>query len=200
MLKNFMKLSGEKFNIIRNHQIVGTAKGLRNTENNTQKKYIAFDQNTDIKPQDVIIGVVSSDEFYIEDVQSHIYKGTVLQRKAYYITKNQYDRMQHEKQSNSTSFHIENAHNSIIGSQQTASMTNMFNFREIEKEIEQRGGEDKVELKKMVAEIQEMFEDSEKMKKGSLSKFSEMMQKHSWITSSIAKMGLDFLLGVVKSK
>jgi hypothetical protein len=77
-------------------------------------------------------------------------------------------------------------------------MTNTFNISQVEKEIEQRGGEDKEELKKMMAEIQEMFEDSEKMKKGSLSKFSEMMQKHSWITSSIAKMGLDFLMGAVK--
>ncbi|NMP11388.1 hypothetical protein [Paenibacillus polymyxa] len=198
MLKRFMKLSGEKFNIIRNHQIVGTAEGLRNNENNTQKKYIGFDPNTDIKPQDIIIGGVSNDEFYIEDVQSHIYKGSVLQRKAYCMTKNQFERMQHEKQLNAASFHIENAHNSIIGNQQTVSMTNTFNISQVEKEIEQRGGEDKEELKKMMAEIQEMFEDSEKMKKGSLSKFSEMMQKHSWITSSIAKMGLDFLMGAVK--
>lgn len=98
---------------------------------------------------------------------------------------------------NNSSFNILNAHNSIIGTQNNASLTNNFNFSQLEKEIEQKGGEDKEELKRMIEEIRELFEDSEKVKKGSLSKFSEIMQRHSWITGAISKMSLDFLIGNV---
>jgi len=90
---------------------------------------------------------------------------------------------------------IGTAYGSNVGTQGNASITNTFNFEALDREIEEKGKEDKEELRQMIAEIKELFEDSEKVKKGSLSKFSEMMQKHSWITGAVAKLGLDFLIG-----
>jgi hypothetical protein len=95
-------------------------------------------------------------------------------------------------------FNIGSVYGSNIATQGNATITNTFNFSALDQEIEERGGSDKEELRKMIYEIKELFEDSEKVKKGSLSKFSEIMQKHSWITGGISKMGLDFLIGNLK--
>ncbi|MCP3776705.1 hypothetical protein NLX71_26050 [Paenibacillus sp. MZ04-78.2] len=95
-------------------------------------------------------------------------------------------------------FHIANVYGSNIGTQGNATIENTFNFEVVDRLIEENGGEDKEDLRKMISEIKELFEDSEKIKKGSLSKFSELMQKHSWITGAVSKMGLDFLIGSLK--
>ncbi|UIO44332.1 hypothetical protein LOY85_09315 [Brevibacillus brevis] len=92
--------------------------------------------------------------------------------------------MELEKKEASMHFNIGTVYGSNIGTHGTSTITNTFNFEAVDKLIEEHGGEDKEELRKMVAEIKELFEDSEKVKKGSLSKFSEQMQKHSWITGA----------------
>lgn len=88
---------------------------------------------------------------------------------------------------------IGTAYGSNIGTQGDASITNTFNFEKVDQLIEVHGGEDKEELRKMIAEIKELFEDSEKVKKGALEKYSEKLEKHSWITGAIAQMALQFL-------
>lgn len=92
-------------------------------------------------------------------------------------------------------FNIQNANGSNIGTQGTAHIENTFNFGEVDQIIEEKGGEEKEELRDMIKEIKELFEDSEKIKKNSLSKFSELMEKHSWISGTVAQMGLGFLTG-----
>gem|GEM_PF-5674032 len=95
----------------------------------------------------------------------------------------------------SMSFNIGTVYGSNIGTQGNSSIKNTFNFDTVDQMIEEKGGEDKEELRKMIAEIKEFFEDSEKVKKGSLSTYSEKLEKHSWITGAIAQMALGFLSG-----
>ena len=90
---------------------------------------------------------------------------------------------------------IGTVYGSNIGTQGQASITNTFNFEKVDQLIEENGGEDKEELRKMIAEIKELFEDSEKVKKGSLAAYSEKIEKHSWISGAIAQMALGFLSG-----
>lgn len=92
-------------------------------------------------------------------------------------------------------FNIGTVYGSAIGTQGSAHVENVFNFEKVDQLIEERGGEDKEALRGMIEEIKEFFEDSEKVKKGSLSKFSELMEKHSWITGAVSQMGLGFLTG-----
>lgn len=92
-------------------------------------------------------------------------------------------------------FHIGTVYGSNIGTQGNATIENTFNFEIVDRLIEENGGEDKEELRQMISEIRELFEDSEKIKKGSLSSYSEKLEKHSWITGAVAQMALGFLSG-----
>ncbi|OAB32705.1 hypothetical protein PMSD_17195 [Paenibacillus macquariensis subsp. defensor] len=99
------------------------------------------------------------------------------------------------EKSSSMHFNIGTVYGSNIGTQGSAYVENVFNFERVDQMIEEKGGEEKEELRKMIDEIRELFEDSEKVKKGSLSKFSGLMEKHSWISGAIAQLGLGFLTG-----
>lgn len=92
-------------------------------------------------------------------------------------------------------FHIGTVYGSNIGTQGSAHVENVFNFEKVDQLIEEHGGPDKEELRAMIEELKEFFDDSEKVKKGSLSKFSELMERHSWISGTVAQMGLGFLTG-----
>ncbi|MCG7377403.1 hypothetical protein MH215_10385 [Paenibacillus sp. ACRSA] len=99
------------------------------------------------------------------------------------------------QRSSAMHFNIGTVYGSNIGTQGNAHIENVFNFEKVNQLIEEHGGEDKEVLRDMIEEIKEFFEDSEKVKKGSLSKFSELMEKHSWITGAVSQMGLGFLTG-----
>ena len=81
------------------------------------------------------------------------------------------------------SYTFHNSSNIIAGSQAQATMN--INIGKIEAEIEEKGGSDKEQLLAMVMEIKQAFEEQENISKGSLTKFSEMLEKHSWITGSL---------------
>ena len=74
-------------------------------------------------------------------------------------------------------------------------MNNNIYINEIEKMIEENGGNDKEELRIMVNEIRELLEDKEEIKKGILLKYSDQLEKHSWITGAIAQLTLGWLIG-----
>jgi hypothetical protein len=193
-----MKMAGEKYKVIRNGEEIFVAEGMQNTEDNTLRKYVGLYPDTDIQAGDWIIGEVSKNEFYIEDIKTDVIDGRAFQKKGYTLTKVQYQQRNKVNDTVSNQFHIGNVYGSILGSTGNNSINSIFNFEALNKMIDEKGGDDKEELRQMILEIKEMFEDSEKVKKGSLSKFSESMQKHSWITGAVAKLGLDFLIGVNK--
>jgi hypothetical protein len=97
----------------------------------------------------------------------------------------------------SNQYNIGTVYGSNIGTQGNASINNSFNFEKLDQLINENGGEDREELRQMVLEIKELFDDSEKVKKGSLTKYSEKFEKHSWITGAIAQMALGFLSGQI---
>ncbi|WP_342546649.1 hypothetical protein NST69_17890 [Paenibacillus sp. FSL P2-0089] len=198
MFENSMKTKQEIFNVYRKNKDIGTLEGIKYNELSTGRSYIVCNTNSDIQPGDILVSQFTKEEICVEDIQSEgLHKGAIFQKKAYYTNKYDNERLQNKVQHNVTSFNIGSAQNSVIGNQSNASLVNIFNVVELEREIEQKGDEDKEELRSMINEIKEMFEDSEKVKKGSLSRFSGIMQKHSWITGSVAKLGLDFLLGPI---
>ena len=79
----------------------------------------------------------------------------------------------------------------MIGTHNTAELTNTFDFRTIEQRIEREGGEDKEELKRALAQVQRLVERGDYLDCGALSQFSSVMERHSWFTSS----GMQMLLG-----
>lgn len=76
---------------------------------------------------------------------------------------------------------------SVIGTHNTNELTNNFDFRAVEQRIEQEGGEDKEELREALAEIHRLLESGQSLDRGALSKFSGVMERHSWFTGSVAQ-------------
>jgi hypothetical protein len=81
---------------------------------------------------------------------------------------------------------------SVIGTHNTAELTNTFDFRAIEQRIEEEGGEDKEELRQALAQVQRLLERGEYLDRGALSRFSGVMEKHSWFTGSVMQALLGF--------
>ena len=81
---------------------------------------------------------------------------------------------------------------SIIGTNNTAELTNTFDFRSLEQQIEREGGEDKEELRAALIEVRQLLEQGESLKRGMLSRYSGVMEKHSWFTGSVMQALLGF--------
>jgi len=181
MLHNAMKMAGEDFEIIRNEER-RTIKGIKHIHKETQRNYISFYPDTDIKTGDRVIRKVSGDEWVIIEIDFEMVDGEVFSVDAYYETN--FERGKLQPQAINYTFH--NSSNIIAGSQSAATMN--INIVKIEAEIEEKGGSDKEGLLAMVVEIKQAFEKQDALPKGSLSRFSEMLERHSWITGSLVQL------------
>lgn len=85
-----------------------------------------------------------------------------------------------------------NVQGSVIGTNNSAELTNNFDFRTVEQRIEREGGEDKEELREALEEVRRLLESGDSMERGFLSRFSGAMEEHSWFTSSIAQALVGF--------
>ena len=93
----------------------------------------------------------------------------------------------------SARFHFHgDVNQSIIGTQNRAELTNNFDFRSIEQQIEREGGEDKEELKRALAQVERLIERGEYLDRGALAQFSGAMERHSWFTGSVMQALLGF--------
>lgn len=81
---------------------------------------------------------------------------------------------------------------SVIGTHNTAELTNTFDFRAIEQRIEQEDGEDKEELRRALAQVERLLERGDYLDRGALSHFSGAMERHSWFTGAVMQALLGF--------
>lgn len=169
------------FQVFRNSQLILTLKGLKNTEKNTNKKYIGFFPNVNIQVGDILIN--SGIKYYITDLDTQTWKGQIASLKAYYQTT-----PPQASQSGSTIFNISNASNSIIGNQQLSIINNSsFNIDDFKQLIELYGKQDKQELYELVSLLKSCL-DKDDFHKSKLSKFSNLIAKHSWLPTAIAQI------------
>jgi len=81
---------------------------------------------------------------------------------------------------------------SVIGTHNTAELTNNFDFRSIEQRIEREGGKDAGELKEALEEVRNLLERGDKLDRGGLSRFGEVMQRNSWFSGAVMNALLGF--------
>jgi hypothetical protein len=193
MMNEIMKTSGEEFEIVRDGN-VRTLIGAKNTQKNTNRKYVQFHPGTDVKVGDTLIRKITGDTWTVVEVDPYLIQGQIFSVNTYYQTGVERSQQQPQSVVNYT-FH--NSSNIIAGSQTTAILT--VNTKEIEAEIERNGGHDKEDLLAMVAEIKEALEKKDVLAKNSLAKFSETLERHSWITGSLVQLlgsaAMQFLIG-----
>lgn len=172
-----------EFTIHRSDGTFSSVKGLKNTENSTNKKYIGFYPNVDIQIGDVITCNDFPIKYYVIDVDTATYLGKIFQIKAYYETQ-----APQQKNQNSTVYNIKNAPNSIIGNQQNATQNNYVSDIESFKHmIEQYGANDKARLYELSKTLELCLEKDE-FQKSKLSKFGDLLAKHSWLPTAITQL------------
>ena len=171
-----------EFQIYRNSVLIDTVKGLKNTEKGSNKKFIGFFPDVYIQICDFLVASNTSIIYSIIDVDTSTYMGEIYQLKAYYQT------APAEAKQPSVTFNVNSSPNSIFGTQASAIINNpSFNISDFDSLIESNGGTDKKELYQLSSQLQELLEKDE-FHKSKLSKFSDLIAKHSWLPLAIAQV------------
>lgn len=171
------------FEHYRNNKLLSTEKGLKNS--NSSRKVIDFFPEVDIQIGDIFIN--SGIKYYVIEVDTQTYKGETFAKKAYYTTSVS------KTQDNSTIFNINNASNSIIGNQQSAILNNSnFNIDDLKQLIALYGENDKQQLYELTSFLKDCL-DKDDFHKSKLSKFGDLIAKHSWLPLAISQVIAGFL-------
>jgi hypothetical protein len=185
---------GERFTIERG-ELRQAANGHRDHETHT----VTFLPEADIQKGDVLRAFSSRDPLYVWDVDRQATGEILTAIVAHYETEAERQRRLESERRNSTpSFHMGDVHNSIVGTQQHAHLRVRFDQAALNADIDRHGGEDKEELRAMVAELWEMLDDRRKIDRGSLAQHSELIERHSWIAGALAQTVLGWLVGSLK--
>ena len=97
---------------------------------------------------------------------------------------------------NQINYTIQNASNSIIGNSQNATINNGLSFDEITKIIQSKNidSSDKEQLIELTKYVKKLAENNTPMNKGLLSKFSDIVSKHSWVPSLIGSALIKYFI------
>lgn len=183
-LRSFMNDFGgaENFTINRNDVPVGIFEGLRNSSKG--KRFIQFFPDADVRPGDWIFAEASNENFYVDDVATSMGFGKeMFSKNAFYLTESQYEK--ESKRTSPITFQIGDVKNSIIGTQQNATLTNNFSDNQIKEYIDQNCGADKELMNEMLAMVNTMIEHNIPVQKGSFARFSEAASKHGWLLGAV---------------
>jgi len=176
---NHFKNQMVEFEIYRNSKLISTTKGLKNSYQG--KVFVEFFPDVDVQTGDIL--KLSNISFYVISTDIQTWMGEVSAIKAYYQTTPPV-----EQPTNSTTFNIGSANNSIIGNQQQAILNNSnFSIDNLKQLIELYGGNDKQQLYELSSQLQTLIE-KDNFHKGKLAKFGNLIAKHSWLPTAIAQI------------
>lgn len=188
--EQFINERGILFEIERNGRRVSQEKALQGEDAETSKMYFRFLPNADIEVGDWVIGF-SNRRFYVTDIVPCSAFGKHTELRVYYQTSAEYNS---KTEPPSVSFHIENATNSMIGTQSNFTVNINGSIQEAREQINSSNSKDKEELLEFINLLEEISKNQEPIKQGLLSKFSSVIQRNSWIASPISSIVLNLLL------
>lgn len=183
---------GESFSVIRNDEAINTVRGYRNAEKSPKRNYIGLIPDSDVQEGDVLRSEVSLQLLYVIEANPDVVAGSLFQWKAFYWTEREM-KQNRESRVTSTTFNIQNASGSIIGNQQFATQNFNHSVQELKALIDQSNSHDKEELHQLVEQLQSIVEESEHAKGGALARFSEVMQRNTWITGPLGTVIIGWL-------
>lgn len=164
--------------IFRNSVKIATYKGMIN--DSKEHNYISFDPDVDVQINDDIFCPLKNKHYIITNTDIALLGGKQHRLDAYFDNN-------FTQTHTTTVFNTYNPNNSIIGSQQTATINISNSFNNLDKLINNNGGTDKEELFELKTILKQQL-DSNQLNKNSLSKFSDLIAKHSWLVSAISQI------------
>ena len=187
--EDFIKMNGIMFKIEREGSIIAELKGRQQIENKTSKKYVGFFVGSNVKPGDWIVNPYG-DRLYIVDTFTDTGIDGPSELKAYFQTLVEYNS---KSEPQSTVFNIGTANNSMIGNQSHFTININTSLQEARSQINSSDSENKEELHKIIDLLESVANNQTPMRPGTLSRFSALMERNSWITGSLASLVLNLL-------
>ena len=191
IFENFLRRHGIDMRIERDGEIISTIPGLPNRETATNRQYVGFRPGTDIKVDDVVI-TPANERLYITETQASYFQKHQEEIKAFYMTEAEKHRKETE-QRQSNVYNIGTAYGSVIGTANTATINYKTNFQELRERAELENAPDKEQVQKLIDLVEMIVNGQVPLQKGLLSRFSETMEHHSWITSAVASALVSWL-------
>lgn len=169
--------------------IIGTYRGLSNADEFGD--YICFLQSDspNISEGNIICTGSTHESFIVIKIAYDFYDGKPELVKAYYDDKNKPTR----QSSSTTVFNIGSATGSVIGTQSVVNMHYQNSLQQLKEKVENDTSTDKEELKNLVSTLEMIVNEKTPAHKGILSRFSDVMERNSWISSSAASTILSWL-------
>lgn len=187
-VNTFIERHGLIYSVERNSVSIAEYKGLINREESTNKRYIGFYPNTEIEIGDWLINP-TGDRFLVIDKETITNMGKPYQLKCMIQT----EADSRLANNDATVFNIHNAYGSVIGSQSSVVLNYNDSIQKAKEQIETSNSSDKEELKQIISLLEMITNNQVPVNKGLFSKFSDVMERNSWITSSIASALLSWL-------
>lgn len=181
MFERFLDSHGIPYKIYRNGNLICEVEGL------TQNESVDFRVGTDIEKGDIIINP-ANERLYVSSKETAFVHKEATHIVAHTVSEAEYNRTQ---TSNNPVFNIGNVSNSIVGTQQNATIFNGASIEDLRDLISQNNSLDKELLNEMVDLIEKELSSNKPIKRGVLSKFAGILQNNEWITSPLAAFMLE---------
>lgn len=194
VLESFLKTMGINYLVKRKGCDDRFEKGLINREQDTGRAYIGFVPGKDIAVGDILENP-AGDLFYVIELQTQFFQGEPHQLKAYYQT--EVERKSSSQPSQSI-FNIGTAYGSVIGNENQAVINYNSSVQDLKEKVEQSESPDKESMEKIVTLLEMVVNNQVPPSKGLFSKFSDVMERHSWLSSSVAGTILAWLMSKIQ--
>lgn len=181
MFERFLDNHGIPYKIYRNGNLIGEVEGL------TQNESVDFQIGTDIEKGDVIVNP-GNERLYVSDKKTFFAHKEAMYIIAYTLSEAEYNNTQ---TSSSPIFNIGNVNNSIVGTQNNATIFNGASIEDLRDLVNQHNSLDKELLEDMIDLIEKELSSNRPVKRGFLSKFAGILQNNEWITSPLAAFILE---------
>lgn len=188
----FLDTRGDDFSIERNGSITSTFKGIF-----CGKDYpstIQLVSYADVIENDWLTHISTNKRYFAENVKPLSQANETLGWMVEYLTEPEYEKSISKK--DSSTFSIGNIYGSaIVGNYNKATINNGYNLNEIRSLISSKPSEEQDELNKLIDRIEIITEDNQPVSKGTLTKFSDLLAKHSDIAIAVGSALTSWLAG-----
>lgn len=186
LVLSMIERNGTEFVVTRNN-LSHIEKGAKNKLDGVA--CLCFDYSADVKTGDKLENPAGN-QYFVSDVETIFESGKPAYLKVVYRTAAQIK----QETKTGTVFNIQNAYGSIIGNNNQGTANYYAALDDLKDRVSADNSPDKGDMEKIVSLLEAIVSDKVKPSRGLFSKFSEVMERHSWLSSSVAGTILSWLL------
>ncbi len=180
------------FSLERNSLPVGTANGFFCGRN--YPSTIQLVENIDVQDGDWLIHSATGRRYYAEKTEPISANGQIVSWMVQYQSESEYKNNQRSQ--STTSINIGTVSGpSIIGSQQNATLNFGTSVEDIAQLITNKPASELPQLCELVAELKDIEKSEEKIEKGRLAKFADLLNEHSDLLTALGGWAVKLLTG-----